>query len=643
MKKIKHILLVVTLFVFASCDFLDIVPDGIATIEDNAFSMRTTAEQYLFTCYSYMPSDASQSGNPALLGGDEIWLPSQYASANSPKNITQGNQRRNGPFLDFWRGLNSGKNLYRGISDCNIFLENIHRVQDMSKAEKNRWIAEVEFLKVYYHFYLMRMYGPIVIKDKNVSVNAPTEDIKAYRNTLDECFDYVINKLDSIIKLEHLPMIIENEAQELGRVTQGVALTLKAKILVTSASPLFNGNTDYVGLTDKRGVEIFSPIKTEEQKRQRWADAAEACKEAIDFFTFYGRDQLYRFRGVLSAPISDITRSKLSIRMSLTDKWNQEIIWANSNSWTGEYQVRAIPRDISSDRTNNSVQRNVWSVPVKIALMFYSDNGVPITEDKNWNYNDRFKVRTVGSDHTYLLEVGQQTAGINFNRELRYYASIGIDRAIWFGQGTHNETSQAPQARFGERTANVIDHSMNVTGIWPKKLVHYQTALSTGTTGNITQINYPFPIFRLPDLYLMYAEALNESEDSQAKREEAIKWIDIVRERAELKGVAESWRDYSIDPNKPNRQQGLREIIQQETMIEFVFEGHRFWDLRRWKLAMAEYNKPITGWSISYKDAEQYYNENLLFNQKFTPRDYFWPIDDAEILRNANTLQNYGW
>jgi len=56
--------------VISSCDYLDIVPDMIATIEDNAFSMRSQAEKFFFTCYSYLPSIGSYDHDPSLLGGD---------------------------------------------------------------------------------------------------------------------------------------------------------------------------------------------------------------------------------------------------------------------------------------------------------------------------------------------------------------------------------------------------------------------------------------------------------------------------------------------------------------------------------------------------------------------------------------------
>lgn len=49
-----------------------------------------------------------------------------------------------------------------------------------------------------------------------------------------------------------------------------MAKALKAKVLVTAASPLFNGNMDYEVIADNRGVKIFNPVKTEEEKKQKW-------------------------------------------------------------------------------------------------------------------------------------------------------------------------------------------------------------------------------------------------------------------------------------------------------------------------------------------------------------------------------------
>lgn len=643
MKRIKYIILIATFSIMSACnDYLDIVPDMIATIEDNAFSMRSQAEKFFFMCYSYLPMHGSYNDDPSLLGGDEIWVSTQFGSANNAKNLAMGGQRSNSPYFDFWRGINGGRNLYRGISDCNIFLANIGRVPDMTESERNNWIAEVEVIKAWLHFYLIRLYGPIPIKDENLSVRDDTETTHVFRNTMDECVDYCIKKMDDVLATNHLMVVVDDQATQLGRITKGVALMMKAKMLITFASPLFNGNTDYTGLKDRRGIEIFNPNKSEEEKRKLWERAADACKEAIDFFDEIGRNQLYRFTGNQFGNISEQTRLKLSIRGSLVERWNDDVLWADSRSWPTDYQIQSYPRDFNATNANaQTTNRNNFGVPLKILSHFYTRNGVPITEDKTWNYNNRFTPKVIGPDQLYYLQVGEVTASMFFDREPRLYASIGFDRGIWFGHGNQSETAQAPHARSGEYSQNSIQHSWNVTGMWPKKLLHWLTVCSGTTT--VTYTRYPFPIFRLPDLYLMYAEALNEAYNTQEKRDEAIHYIDIVRERAGLKGVAESWSTYSNDPTKYQRQTGLRDIIRQETLIEFVFEGHRFWDLRRWKMAMSEYNKPITGWNLPAAAPAEYFRETWIYTRNYTPRDYFWPISDEEILRNKNTLQNYGW
>lgn len=643
MKKLRYILIILLFNFLQACNnYLDIVPDMIATIEDNAFSMRSQAEKFFFMCYSYIPTSGSYSDDPALLGGDEIWVSTQYSDAQNAKNLAWGGQQSNSPYFDFWRGINGGRNLFRGISDCNIFLANIHRVPDITEEERNRWIAEVNVIKVWLHFYLIRMYGPIPIKDVNLSVQDGTEKTHVFRNTMDECVEYCVKKMDEVLSQNHLMITVNDQANELGRITKGVALTMKAKMLVTFASPLFNGNTDYAGLTDRNGVEIFNPNKTEEQRKLLWVKAAEASRDAIDFFEEIGKTQLYKFTGTQFGNLSEQTRLKLSIRGSLVERWNDEIIWADSRSWPQQYQIQAYPRDFNAAAANTqTTNRNNFAVPLKIANQFFTKNGVPINEDITWNYNDRFSTRTVGIDQNYYLQVGEVSVNLFFDREPRFYASIGFDRGIWFGHGNYSETGQAIRARSGEYSQNAISHSWNVTGLWPKKVLHWLTVCSGSTT--VTYTRYPFPVFRLPDLYLMYAEALNEAYNTTEARNEAIKYIDIVRERAGLRGVAESWRNFSKNPTKYQQQSGLREIIRQETLNEFVFEGHRFWDLRRWKMAMTEYNKPITGWNLNASNPSHYYRETFIYNVIFTPKDYFWPISDEEILRNKNTLQNYGW
>ncbi len=77
--------------------------------------------------------------------------------------------------------------MFRGIRDCNIFLENIDKVPGMQEREKKRWIAEVKFLKAYYHFWLLRMYGPIPLIKKTIPISATVDGVKVQREPVDAC------------------------------------------------------------------------------------------------------------------------------------------------------------------------------------------------------------------------------------------------------------------------------------------------------------------------------------------------------------------------------------------------------------------------------------------------------------------------
>jgi hypothetical protein len=642
--KIKNrtisVVMAFTAILFGGCDkFLDVTPDNVATI-DYAFRLRTAAESFLFTCYSYMPSHAATGGNPALFGADECWL--VPTSGNQSFAIARGYQRVVNPYMNAWQGTAGCKDLYQGIRDCNVFLENIDLVPDMTQSEKNRWSAEVKFLKAYYHFYLVRMYGPVVLIRENLPVDAPPDAVRIPRSPVDECFDYIVSLLDEAYP--DLPERISNEVQESGRITQAINLSLKAKVLITAASDLFNGNPDYKGFANRDGTLLFDTETGGNEKLLKWQKAAEACKAAIDFCHSIGH-QLYYYRPAFSSTaLTDSTLIQMNIRNAVCEKWNSEVIWSNTNSMSGGIQSASTPRGLDPVLSSNTGTQGSMAPPLKIIEMFYSENGVPLQEDDSWDYNSRFRVMAPGESEAVYLKQGYLTAKMNFHREPRYYADLGFDGGIWYGQGHYDDKGSDllyVSCKRGQPAAAINLAAYSTTGYWSKKLVHFQSIISAGNT--YATENYPWPIIRLADLYLLYAEALNEATDSEAARSEALEYVDMIRQRAGLQPVRISWLNYSNNPNKPASQAGLREIIRRERTIELMFEGHRFWDVRRWKTAIEELNRPITGWDLDQETAEGYYRERLVYEQTFTTRDYLWPINEDCILANSNLVQNPGW
>ncbi|MEC5144957.1 RagB/SusD family nutrient uptake outer membrane protein [Chitinophaga sp. 212800010-3] len=598
--------------------FLDVIPDNVATI-DNAFTMRAEAEKYLFTCYSYLPTSSDLSTNPALLAGDEFWMVEPYSTNDAPWQIARGFQNANTVQLSKWTDY------FKALRDCNIFLDNINKVVDLRQAERSRWIAEVKFLKAYYHWLLVRMYGPVPIIDHNLPIASSAEATKVTRLPVDTVFSYISNLIDTAVV--DLPDIIADRSTELGRMTKSIALSIKARVLVTAASPLFNGNTDYMGFNSPDGKPFFNNA----YDAGKWTKAADACKAAVTSCERVGM-VLYSFNQ-LGVTLSDTLTRQMSIRNATCEEWNPEIIWDNPNSTTHEIQRQALPRLDPSRISNESVLGSL-APTMKIAELFYTDKGIPITEDLTWDYNNRFRLRTATHDEGELIQEGYTTASLHFNREPRFYADLAFDGAVWMMQKkTFHIESKAGQ---WQTRKNIYDN--NVTGYFAKKLVNWKDEILEGQGVYIEA--HSWPEMRLADLYLLYAEALNEQGGPQP---DAFKYIDKVRARAGLQGVQASWGSYSRQPTKFATKEGFRQIIQQERLIELAMEGSRFWDLRRWKRCMEELNKPVTGWDVDQSDPTFYYRIRTLYRQSFQTRNYFWPLDSWELLNNPKLLQNFGW
>lgn len=644
MIKMKKLIVLIVLLIscsITSCKkFIDVVPDNVATL-DNAFASRVMAERYLNTCYSYMPGGFDLQSNPAIFGGDELWLNSTsnfLPGTFSNWYIALGNQNANSPLNNYWDGANQAKGLWKAIRDCNIFLENIPKVPDMDAFEIKRWAAEVTFLKAYYHYYLLRMYGPIHIMDKNIPTTADPLDTQVQRRSIDDCFAYIVGLIDGSVN--DLPDDVTS-LTEYGRISKLIAYSMKGEILVTAASPLFNGNTDYSAFLDANGKPFFNQTFSNE----KWVKAADACKAAIQFAQDRGRT-LFSWTPPLAlnpAPQAS-TINQMSCREAIAERQNNpEQIWVNNVARaTKDLQAAATVRSYDPAYVDNSALTGYLSPTINAALLFYSSNGVPIDEDVTYDYGNRFALRTVPSGtskYMYNLTPGYTTVGMHFDREDRFYGFLSFDGGRYFMSSLTNDNAAfSTNYKPTGNAAPVNIKYYSATGYTPKKLVSYRNV--PGASSAYTVYEYPYSIMRMAELYLLYAEASNEANGPNA---DAYAKIDLVRKRAGLSGVQDSWARFSRNPTKPNTKDGFRDIIHRERSIELMFEGKRFWDQRRWKSAQQELNTNIMGWSIREKDPQLFYRQANLYSRTFAQRDYLWPLSLGELRRNAMLTQNPGW
>ena len=391
-KKIWPVL-VLLLFAVSSCKkFLDVVPDNVPTI-DNAFTSKNEAEKFLFTCYSYLPKNGDVMSNPGFLAGDELWIPNSRRGTFDTQgglmnwDIAQGRQNSANPIAGVWVSR------YQAIRQCNIFLENVkdeEKVFDLSPDLRARWLAEVTVLKAFYNYELLRMYGPIPIVDTNIDIDAPTSEMMVSRSPFDDCVNYTAGLIDK--SFTALPVVISDRTNELGRITQPIALAIKAKLLLLAASPLFNGNGDYGRLVNKDGTPL---VKTTYDKA-KWDRAVLAAKAAIDICDQAG---IKLYNAVPSTVLSPFTNQQMTLRNAISERWNTERVWGLSNSYAGQLQRVAMGCLASSFTPNNSNAQ--LAAPMKIAELFYTKNGVPVNEDKTLNFTVKNELRTATRDERF--------------------------------------------------------------------------------------------------------------------------------------------------------------------------------------------------------------------------------------------------
>ncbi|GHS92498.1 starch-binding protein [Bacteroidia bacterium] len=586
-----------------------------------------------------------------IAGGDEIWFDvDNNMKGNSGARLAQGQQNITDPYLNYWDGAGGGKRMWIGIRDCNIFLENIDNVPDITINEKVRWKAEIKVLKAYFHFFLMSLYGPIPIVDQNIDVSASPEQVRVFREPVDNVIDYIANLIDEAVP--DLPPSITEITTETGRITQAIALSVKARALIWGASPLFNGSyVFYQDFKDKRDVQLISNNNSADAIQERWERAAKAVKEAIDASHLAGH-RLFRYP-VGYDVMSDTTALKYTLRGCVTERFttNKEVVWHCTNG-NAQFQNWCTPKIYTSYAGTAEL-----SATLKMAETYYTRNGIPIDEDPYWDYERRYETltNTVPETnpneedpdtepssyawHYHYIGAGETTAKLNYYREPRFYAHLCFDRGIYeLLANPDNGTQLVIKNRSGDIHGLVFQDCHPSTGYFLKKLVSFRIPTNTQTP---TPYRFAMPIIRLADLYLLYAEALNETKN--APDNEVYSWVDSIRSRAGLHGVVESWK-YAKDPAKPLTKEGMREIIKRERLIELSFEGQRPFDLRRWRDAEKYLNEPVRGWDFQGQKLEDYYLTRVYFsNRKFTYKDYLWPLRSSTIVANSNLVQNPGW
>lgn len=386
------------------------------------------------------------------------------------------------------------------------------------------------------------------------------------RNTLQECFDFIVAECDSAAN--NLPVTYTNV--DLGRVTKGAALALKSRALLYAASDLFNLPT-WAGGNANRDL-IALPAG---DRAARWKAAADAAKAVIDLAgTGYALSTNYR--------------------TLFTAFNNPEIIFTRRNSASNAFERINFPIGFEGRSGNTPTQNLVDAYEVKVSST--------VSVKFDWN----------NPEHA---------ANPYANRDPRMAMTVVTNGASF---STVSGQSRNVETFTGGRDGLPIPNATR-TGYYLRKYVNESVNLLNNNT-----VVHSWIYFRLAEMYLNYAEALNEYSPGHA---DIKRYLDLIRNRP---GVA-------MPPVAPAPQPEMREVVRNERRVELAFEDHRAWDVRRWMIAPATLGAAIRAVNIDRNATTTTYAPVVLENRVFEPKMYLFPIPQSELFIAKGLVQNPVW
>lgn len=449
-------------------------------------------------------------------------------------------------------GLDIWSNYYRYIKNCNIFFDNMDKVQTMDQATQDLLIGEMRFFRAYYYMGLVSRFGGVPLITRPFELDDP--DMLIPRDSYEKCLEFILDEFQQAADL--LP--VRHSGGKFGRITKGAALSMKARMLLYAASPLWNPSND----------------------KAKWQAAADAAKAVIDL-NVYSLDADYK------GLFLNMHSKEIIFQRLYTTEFGHWFDAENTpNGWGGYSAVCVLQEMVDS---------------------YEMEDG------------------TMPDPSIYATATSNPWAG----RDPRFYASIVCD-----GQTFKDGTAEFWVSEDGSSGGKDSEMGRDA---WNYPKTHYTLRKfmdESNRGGWYTKGNQPWIFCRLAEVYLNYAEAMYHV----GNEAEARKYVNLIRERARGGRTG-------IVPDITESGDALLKRIQHERKIELAFEEHRFYDVRRWKIAEQTDNGPVHGIQITRKaNGDKSYEFIQVQNRKFiAPNHYLVPIPQYEIRKNDLLEQNPGY
>ncbi|KAA6349727.1 RagB/SusD family nutrient uptake outer membrane protein [termite gut metagenome] len=665
--------MVVLGFTFGACsDFLDseyLFDERMSTEEvfkDREYSDRWLARAYFFLGDNHL-ADVASKGNTPFCFADDMYFGDREDRYKVWKNGEYGEDGLDNVSGNVW------SKCYKGIRQASIYLNNIDINEDYTPEELTDNKAQAHFLKAYFYWILLRMFGPVpLLPEEGIDYMLDYDDVARARNTYEECVEYITGEL--VLAAKDLPL--NRELLSVARPTRGAALALRAKVLLYAASPLMNGEAPEEvasGMVDNQGKRLLP----ETPDNSKWAKAAAAAKDVMDLNRYSLFVSYFRTTGDLAFPATIVPpanddfsenewpegwkdidpfesyRSLFNGTVSAFE--NPELIFTRGQNQGDQgidnMVVHQLPRVAKGWNTHGLTQKQCDA--------YYTKSGTDIPgKDKEIGRGDGSEradgyVTTANASSYKPL-----TDGVSLqyaDREPRFYASVAYNGSVWhlLNSNTSAGEPRNVQVFYYRGSGNGYTNTMFWlrTGIGVMKFVHPEDMGKGSNDAGLIRKKAE-PAIRYAEILMIYAEALNEltgqysipSWDGSKTHlvvrnvEEMKKGIRLIRIRAGLP-------DYAVEIyNDPAE---FRTILKRERQIELMGEGHRYYDIRRWLDAPVEESMPVYGCNaLATRDQRDLFHIPVAVPSlptTFSRKMWFWPINHTELRRNRSLTQNPGW
>jgi len=556
--------------------------------------------------------------------------------------------------------LNQWGKYYKIIRKCNSILGNLDVPKGMTNVDRLRIEGYTRFIRAYSYYNILVDYGPaILLGDEVINTNETIEYYDRPRSTYDETMNYTCEELEKAAML--LPTDVS--LLDFGRPTKGAALALVARLRLIHASPLFNGGpvaASYFANWKRKTDNVHYVSQQYDEKR--WAVAAAAAKRVMDLnlyriYTVPKDDKTPALpQGVTTDPNFyaeypngaagiDALRSYSDVfNGEAVAEINKEIIWGRN---TG-YMVTAISQGSMPPSLGGWGR---FCVTQKVVDAYLMADGRTKEEASSTGYYSETGFTTQAKNFSgYPLNAG--VYNMYANREMRFYASIGFNEAVWQAQSSTSVFNYTAKYYYqdadGRGGVNATSPNYPITGYVIKKYNHPMDAFQ-GTGAR--HIKKAYSIIRYPEILLSYAEALNnltgnhtvqlgDKSYTVSRNTEDIKAaFNAVRYRAGLPGLS---------ANQLSEKTTVQKQIERERMVEFLYENRRFYDVRRWGIYEETEREPIRGMNPDGATKETYYQRVIPGTSSFMTRTVdkkliFVPIPRTEMRRLPSLDQNPGY